>query len=314
MWAIWELVFRVRCFWQVSWTWGLYMWKRITFNSSPLSYPCPFRRSRHPASCALTSASTRGRSPSSASTAAKPSPRTQPTTATCGARTARRRAALARCAASTSRSRRITTSTWRFMPLISQEPCGSALDLAHVCIGLCACVFAWLCARRKRWFLPSQRHFGYVQSLDPGHISESRGQEFLAWVPWYHTGLKLNMCYPTFPFRSSRTLIFTKGKNTGRREFHPPWTFCTQISPWGVLPHLLMHHVYGLPHAVGTKACVRVVFIKRISQSWFNLFVLFGHMTKCGVYFPLICKSFNDALFKCEQPQIYWLLDQHRGI
>lgn len=151
MWAIWELVFRVRCFWQVSWTWGLYMWKRITFNSSPLSYPCPFRHSRHPASCALTSASTRGRSPSSASTAAKPSPRTQPTTATCGARTARRRAALARCAASTSRSRRITTSTWRFMPLISQEPCGSGLDLAHVCIGLCACVFAWLCARRKRW-------------------------------------------------------------------------------------------------------------------------------------------------------------------
>lgn len=137
-----------------------------------LDDPCPSRRSQRPASCALTSASTRGRSPSSASTAAKPSLRTPPTTATCGARTARTRAAPAPCAASTSPSRRITASTWRFMLLISQEPHGRVLDQLIVCISLCVSVCAWLCAQRRRGHL--QWLLWWVRSLDPGHITEQR--------------------------------------------------------------------------------------------------------------------------------------------
>lgn len=204
----------------------------------PLSDPCPSRHSQHPASCALTSASTQGRSPSSVSTAAKPSPRTQPTTATCAARTARRRAPLARCAASTSRSRRTTTSTWRFTPLISQKPHGCVLDQLCLCIGLCACVCAWLRARcRRRWHWPLQQLFGYIQSLNPGLISECRGWEFLTWVPRSHTGMKSHMRYPTFPFLASHTLISTKGKH--RQEgISPPWTIFAQISLWGLLAFL----------------------------------------------------------------------------
>lgn len=53
-----------------------------------------------------------------------------------------------------------------------------------MCVSVYVHVFLHGCAHAARGgFLPSQRHFGYVQSLDPGHISESRGQEFLAWVP-----------------------------------------------------------------------------------------------------------------------------------
>jgi len=40
--------------------------------------------------------------------------------------------------------------------------------------------------------------------------------------------------------------------------------------------------------------------MKCISQSPFNLLVLFGCVTRCGIYFPSMCKSFNDSLFECE--------------
>lgn len=67
----------------------------------------------------------------------------------------------------------------------------------------------------------------------------------------------------------------------------------------------LMHHIYGLPGTVHTKACVKDIFVKRISKSHLTCCVLFGCMTRYGLYFPLMCKPFNDALFKCKLPQRY---------
>lgn len=62
----------------------------------------------------------------------------------------------------------------------------------------------------------------------------------------------------------------------------------------------LIHCSCGLPSAVHAKACLRGVLSKYVYLRQFNLFVLFRHMTRCGFYLLLVCKSFNESLFDRE--------------